>query len=56
MNLAPPAIEEWDNESLSVSVSQCAVYVYAQYSLFHNQSKYEGIHCAPASGELGIAP
>lgn len=56
MNLAPRAIEEWDNESLTVSVSQCAVYVHVQYSLFRNQSKYEGIHCVPASGELGIAP
>lgn len=48
MNLAPHAIEEWDNESLSLSV--CGMYSVAYHS------KYERIHCFPARGELGMAP
>ena len=37
MNLAPHAIEEWDNESLSLSVSQCVGCMHEQYvySLFY---------------------
>lgn len=31
MNLAPHAIEEWDNESLSLCISPCVGYVHVQY-------------------------
>lgn len=49
VNLAPHAIEEWDNESLFLPVSQCVGYVYrvisitvkTKESIFILQQSYE---------------
>ena len=56
-NLAPRAIEEWDNESLILCVPLCGIHActLCAQGILH-QCKYERIYCFPVLGELGMAP